>query len=232
MTTTRVPWTIRALAVTAPDTPLDRRFESWLADLAAAGVDAVQVRRKGLGDRELLGLAERARHALADSPVAVLVNGRADIALAAGVTEGGGVHLPATGLPTREVRALLSRLGAGGARIGRSVHGLEEIAREAALGPDGADYLLFGPVHPTPGKVAAGLEALREACAASSPDGAPVLAVGGIAPERVAGVAAAGAAGVAAIRACRDRASAEALVAAVREAFGPPAERPGSLNPP
>jgi thiamine-phosphate pyrophosphorylase len=223
MTTPRPPRTIRVLAITASDAPLDHRFESWLAALAAAGVDAVQVRRKELSDRELLALAERARNALAGRPVAVLVNGRADVAVAAGID---GVHLPASGLPTRVVRALLSRRGpdqeSGTALVGRSVHRMEEVAREAAPGPDGPDYLLFGPVHATPGKEAAGLDALRRACAA----GTPVLAVGGIDPERVAGVAAAGAVGVAAIRACRDRTSAQALVAAAREVFGPPAEAP------
>jgi thiamine-phosphate pyrophosphorylase len=219
VTSPRVP---RVLAVTGPDAPLDHRFESWLADLAVAGVDAVQVRRKELSDRELLSLVERARIALAGTPVTLLVNGRADVTLAAEIGGIGGVHLPAAGLPTRELRALLARRGLASALIGRSVHGAEEIAREAALGPEGPDYLLFGPVHPTPGKEAAGLDALRAACAS----GVPVLAVGGIEPDRVAGVAAAGAAGVAAIRACRDRAAAAALVAAVREAFGGPAAGP------
>lgn len=226
MTTPPVPSRIRLLAVTGPDAPLDHRFEAWLADLAVAGVDAVQVRRKELSDRELLSLVERARKALAGTVVTLLVNGRADVALAADFDEVGGiggVHLPAAGLPTRELRALLARRGLASGLIGRSVHGVEEIAREAALGPEGPDYLLFGPVHPTPGKEAAGLDALRAACAS----GVPVLAVGGIEPGRVAGVAEAGAAGVAAIRACRDRAAAEALVAAVREAFGPP----GGLKP-
>lgn len=209
----RVP---RAMAITAADAPLDRRFEGWLADLAGAGFDAVQVRRKELGDRDLLALVERARDALAGTELALLVNGRPDVALAAGTdARSVGVHLPASGLPTAEVRRLLAARGGANAPVGRSAHRAAEIVREAALGPDGPDYLLFGPVFETPGKAAVGPGALAGACAA----GVPVLAVGGIGPERVAEAAVAGAAGVAAIRACRDRGAMEALAAAVREAF-------------
>lgn len=206
----------RVLAITPPDGPVDGRFEAWLGALAEAGVDGVQIRRKDLPDRELLALVERARVALAGSPVALLVNGRADVALAAGLAEcAGGVHLPAAGLATAEVRRLFEardrRLV-----IGRSTHRLEEIARERA---EGADYVTFGPVYPTPGKGVygepVGLDGLRRACAA----GVPVLALGGIDPERVSEAAAAGASGVAAIRACSDRGRLGALVAAVRSAF-------------
>ena len=55
----------------------------WLDDLIADGVDTVQIREKYLGDRDLFRLVKRAvDHA---GRLTVLVNGRADIALAAGL---------------------------------------------------------------------------------------------------------------------------------------------------
>ena len=78
--------------------------------------------------------------------------------------------------------------------IGRSAHSPEEAGGELS-----ADYVLFGTVFPTeskPGAEGAGLASLQEAAAACH---APVIAIGGITPERAAQARAAGAAGVAAI---------------------------------
>ncbi len=222
----RVP---RVLAITAPAAPLDHRFESWLEGLVGAGVDAVQVRRKELRDRDLLALVLRARAVLGGTTVALLVNGRADVAIAASGAEGGavGVHLPADGLPTSEARGLLEAragLPAGRARVGRSTHRLDEIRRELRLGSAGPDYVTFGPAYATPGKpVVRGIEGpdgLRAACAV----GLPVLALGGVGAERVPEVARAGAIGVAAIRACADRESMIELASAAREAFPRPSD--------
>jgi len=79
--------------------------------------------------------------------------------------------------------------------IGRSTHTLDEIA----AGQD-ADYVIFGPVFPTPskppGSPAAGLDGLRAAVAASR---VPVLAIGGIDGTNARACLDAGAAGIAAI---------------------------------
>ena len=132
-----------------------------------------------------------------------------DVALAAGAD---GVHLPASGLPIAPLR----RRWGDALLIGRSTHHPDEVA---AAGRDGADYALFGPVFPTPGKEAygppPGLDGLRRAAAA----GLPVIAVGGLTPDRLAAVAAAGAAGAAAIRACADAAGAAAMAGSAAECF-------------
>lgn len=123
----------------------------------------------------------------------LLVNGRADVALAAGAD---GVHLPSRGLPV----ALARKLAASHDRflVGRSTHDPAEVA---AAGAAGADYVVFGPVYGVPGKgEPAGLERLRRASA----HGVPVLALGGIDPSRLAAVAEAGAVGAAGIRAFGD----------------------------
>jgi thiamine-phosphate pyrophosphorylase len=177
----------------------------WIRHLALAGVDALQLREKDLDDRALWSLARRAR-TLLPPPACLLVNGRLDVALAAGVD---GAHLPADGVP---LRALRERFGPG-VLLGRSTHCPEEV--EQAL-RDGADYVVFGPVYPTPGKPGppAGLTGLREAAAA----GLPVYALGGITLERLGEVAEAGAAGAAGIRAFQPGAGTGSLTALVQAA--------------
>jgi thiamine-phosphate pyrophosphorylase len=100
------------------------------------------------------------------------------------------------------------------ALIGRSTHSLPEVA--AAL-QEGADYVVFGPIWPTPGKgPALGIDALREASLLAI----PVLALGGVETHRIPEAAAAGAWGVAGIRCCADPRELAGVVAVVEEAFG------------
>jgi thiamine-phosphate pyrophosphorylase len=206
----------RLLAISAPaggepGDEADAGLGPWLEALAAAGVDGVQVRRKELADRALLALVERARSLLPRS-TALLVNGRLDVALAAGAD---GVHLPSSGLPTGEVRRLAEALGAE-LLVGRSTHHPDEVVRAR---DEGADYVTFGPVYPTPGKARfgepPGLAGLERACAV----GLPVLALGGVDSGRFAAVAAAGAAGAAGIRMFARPEELPGLVAAAAGAF-------------
>jgi thiamine-phosphate pyrophosphorylase len=205
----------RLLAITAPaggepGDEADAGLGPWLEALAAAGVDGVQVRRKELADRALLALVERARSLLPRSTL--LVNGRLDVALAAGAD---GVHLPSSGLSTGEVRRLAETLGAE-LLVGRSTHHPDEVVRAR---DEGADYVTFGPVYATPGKARfgepPGLAGLERACAV----GLPVLALGGVDSGRLASVAAAGAAGAAGIRMFALPEELPGLVAAASGAF-------------
>jgi thiamine-phosphate diphosphorylase len=163
-----------------------KALEAWLAALVDARPDVIQIRERDLPPRELAALVRRAV-TLAGRAVRILVNDRADVAVAAGAH---GVHLRADGPPVARVRAL----GPPGWTIGRSTHSPQEIAPARD-----ADYVLFGHVFDTaskPGAVAAGLDALRDAVRASP---VPVIAIGGIDVTTAASCAAAGAAGVAAI---------------------------------
>jgi thiamine-phosphate pyrophosphorylase len=190
----------------------DEGIAAWLHALGTAGAEAVQLREKDLDDRELWELARSARAAVGPA-VRLLVNGRLDIALAAGAD---GAHLPADGVPLGPLR---HRFGAG-VLLGRSAHRLDQVA---AARDDGADYVTFGPVFPTPGKGAAtGLAALERAAAA----GIPVLALGGVTRARFAEVAGTGASGVAAIRLFQDLSRLPETVAALRESFPGPASPP------
>jgi thiamine-phosphate pyrophosphorylase len=155
-----------------------------------AGLRAVQLREKDLEVRALLALAEPLREATRRHGARLLINDRADVALAVGAD---GVQRTHTSLPVAALRGITPP----GFLIGASAHSTAE-AREAAT--EGADFVVFGPVYDTPSKrrygPPQGLAAL-EAAAAATPR--PLLAVGGITPERVREVRAAGAEGVAVI---------------------------------
>lgn len=198
--TNRVP---RLLAISDDAERGGRPLEAWLDELAAAGVDGVQIRAKDLEDRRLYELLRTARRAW---PRWLVANGRLDVALAAGAD---GVHLPADGVPVAPLRR---RFG-DRVVIGRSTHRPEEVA---AARQAGADYVTFGPVFPTPSKARygrpPGLAGLREAAA----HGLPVIALGGVGPDELDRAVGAGAAGVAGIRAFHDPGSLERWAGARR----------------
>jgi hypothetical protein len=109
--------------------------------------------------------------------------------------EADGVHVGQDDLPVREVR----RRVPAGFVVGVSAE-TPELAREAEAG--GADYVGCGAVWPTESKVdapeAVGPEGVRRVVEAVS---IPVVAIGGITPERARSLAHTGVAGVAVIRA-------------------------------
>jgi thiamine-phosphate pyrophosphorylase len=163
-------------------------------------IPLVQIREKNLSARNLFHLACRAAEAADDSATKILINERADIALAAGCA---GVHLTAT-----SVRAsILRRSFPSDFVMGVSTHSLGE-AHQASN--DGADFAVFGPVFATSGKDRpVGLERLREVANSLAPF--PVLAIGGIDSENIDQVLESGAAGFAAIRLLNDPANLERL---------------------
>jgi thiamine-phosphate pyrophosphorylase len=168
---------------------------SALADRAAraarSGVDVIQVRERDLDDRDLAALVGGIVDAVRGTPARVLVNDRADVAMAAGAH---GVHLRGDSPIASRVRGIVP----AGFIVGRSVHTSVEI--DAAVADGGCDYLLFGTVFASAGKPAghavAGLDALRAACSHSP---IPVIAIGGIDETKLASIEEAGAAGFAAI---------------------------------
>lgn len=157
---------------------------------AESGIRLFQIREKQLSARPLFELTQAVVSATEGSGLRVLVNGRPDVAAAAGAA---GVHLPANGLPAAAVR----RSFCPEFLIGVSCHNDDELM---AAKTDGADFATFSPVFASPGKgEPAGIERLR--AAVEKFDGFPVIALGGISLDDIAAVLAAGASGAAAIRA-------------------------------
>lgn len=154
-----------------------------------AGVDIVHVRERDLPDRDLIGVVRESVAIARGSRTLVLVNDRADIALAGAAS---GVHLREDSPPA----ALVRTLGPSAWRLARSVH---SVARAQRSGP--IDFLVAGTVFNTPSKADTterlGIEGLAAIVRAAGR--IPVLAIGGI-DEATAGAAArAGAAGIASI---------------------------------
>jgi thiamine-phosphate pyrophosphorylase len=178
----------------APDARTTRdqiiALESVLDEAIDAGVDVIQIRERDLDGGPLFDLVRHVAARARESSTRVLVNDRADVALAA---DAHGVHLRADGPPVDRVRAL-ERVDW---IIGQSVHTSAEAQRASDAG---ADYVLFGTVFSggSKGDVLEGdrITALRAATRVSR---APVIAIGGIDPARAARCITAGAAGVAAI---------------------------------
>ena len=182
-----------------------------IAAAVRAGVELIQVREHRFDDRALVALTRRAVDLARDSASRIIVNDRADIALAAGAS---GVHLRGSSFAAGRVRALAPP----GFLIGRSVHTLSEATAVEASG--GCDYLLFGTVFASSSKPSnhtiAGLEALRAVCGAVR---LPVIAIGGISVETARPVADAGASGIAGISVFETADSMSAIVHRLRRQF-------------
>ena len=172
------------------------------ARLARAGVDYLQLREKDLGAGELVELARAMMRAIGRSGrLRLLVNGRVDVAIAAGAD---GVHLTSAEgeLTAAQVREVYAAAGMGRALGSVSCHAVVDVEQVCGAG-ERPDVILFGPVFEkrVRGEVVAegnGVELLREACVAAGET--RVLALGGVTEANAAVVMRAGAAGVAGIR--------------------------------
>lgn len=154
------------------------------------GVNVVQLREKALPPRELLELGRRLRRLTSDAEAALLINDRADLAVAVNAD---GVHLGGDSLPIPSVREV-----AGDRLVGRSVHGVPEAVEAERLG---ADYLFLGTIFPSethPEMPAAGPHLIRKVKARIT---VPIIAIGGVTPDNAAQTISHGAGGVAVIRA-------------------------------
>lgn len=154
---------------------------------ARGGATCIQLRLKDVSARDLASLARELVRAVG---VPVIVNDRADIALAAGAA---GVHLGADDVPVGAIRSFAPP----GFIIGASVGCDAELANAA-----GADYVGIGPVFATGSKhnagSAIGLEEFSRLAVAA---GLPAIGIGGITAANARLVMDAGAAGVAAVSA-------------------------------
>ena len=186
-----------------------RRARLSLLDLAAeavaGGVDAIYLRDLDPSPEKRASAVRDLRQRTGEA-AALLINGDAEMALALGT----GLHLRERDPALASARATLGPA----ALIGRAVH-----AAGGAAAAVGADYVLAGHVYPSaskPGRPPLGVDGLA-AIAAAAP--CPVIAIGGITPERVAAVVRAGAAGVAVIGAIAEADDPRAAAAELRAAL-------------
>lgn len=177
---------------------------------ATSGVDMVQLREKGLSAKLLFELTSEVVAAIEGSGCRVIVNDRADIALAA---DAHGVHLTSVSLEAGTVREAFG----DSLIIGVSAHGFDDI--EAAK-RGRADYVTFSPIFETASKMQygppQGLGKLEEAVRVAGQ--MPVIALGGIDSANAGSCRDAGARGIAAIGLFRSPVGMADTVAKLRSA--------------
>jgi thiamine-phosphate pyrophosphorylase len=182
-----------------------------IVDAVAAGIDLIQIREKDLATRELISLVSAAVERARGTNTRIVVNDRLDVALALGAA---GVHLGTRSLPAQAVRACVP----AEFLVGVSCHSLGEALEARAAG---ADYLVLGPIFPTPSKLSfgppLGLATLQQV---ANQVKIPILALGGISVERAKPCLAAGATGIAGISIFQDCDSLENRMRELRAEFG------------
>ena len=170
-------------AILDPEQTKGCATETVLRALLEGGIRLIQLRAKAMTPVDFLRLACTARRLTRSYDCRLIINDRADIALAC---DADGVHLGQEDLPLHAARKLM-----GDRIIGISTHSTEQ-AKEAEDG--GADYIGFGPMFGTTTKAtgysARGLTMLRQIRDAVR---VPIVAIGGITEANVSEVWRAGA---------------------------------------
>ncbi len=184
-------------------------LEEIVRAAVAGGVDVVQLREKVAEAVPIMRAAEGLKAICVTADVPFFVNDRVDVAYAIGAD---GVHLGQADVPPAIAREILG----DEVLIGRSTHVPEEL--EVALS-EPVDYLSAGPVEATPtkpGRPGTGLDYLRFATSRSP---LPVFVTGGVAPDRIAALAAAGATHFVVVRYIADAPDPEAAARELRLAI-------------
>ncbi|KAL1736241.1 Hydroxyethylthiazole kinase family-domain-containing protein [Schizophyllum commune] len=119
--------------------PPGQPFAATLSAALASGVTLVQLREKTADTGEFLAVARETKAICDAHNVPLLINDRADIALAVGAA---GVHVGQDDMNARDVRRLLP----AGAVVGVSCNSADDVRRAIA---DGADYIGIGSVYGT-----------------------------------------------------------------------------------
>ena len=170
-------------AILDPEQLKGHAVEEVLRELLRAGVKILQLRAKSLAAKDFLDLARLVRSATAAHNCRLIVNDRADIAMACNAD---GVHLGQDDLPLHAARRFMANR-----IIGVSTHDIEQ-AQQAQR--EGADYIGFGPMFGTQtkdtGYSARGIAMLKEIRAAVA---IPIVGIGGINEHNVRQVWQAGA---------------------------------------
>ena len=149
------------------------------------GATCIQLRLKEVSAHDLATLAIELIRAVA---VPVIINDRADVAVAVGAA---GVHLGADDIPVKAVRVFAPP----GFIIGASVGSDDEVRNST-----GADYVGIGPVFSTASKKDAGSAiGIAGFSRLAVTTGLPAVAIGGITAANARAAIDAGAAGVASI---------------------------------
>jgi thiamine-phosphate pyrophosphorylase len=159
--------------------------EKATAALLSGGADVIQLRAKGIGPGTIAAAARKIIPLCKAAGVPFILNDYPEMAAELGAD---GVHIGQDDGSIYDVRSRIP----DGMIVGRSTHSLEQAKQALA---DGADYIGFGPLFPTPtkaGRLAIGLD---EVSKMENEVGKhiPAFCIGGIKPDNLVEVIAAGA---------------------------------------
>lgn len=178
--------------VTDRDLSLGRPLEFIVEEAIKGGVTMVQLRETRCSTLEFYQLALQLKALLKPQNIPLIINNRADIALA---VDADGLHIGQSDLPWQIARQLLGP----DKIIGLSVETLQQARAANELD---IDYIGISPVFATPTKTDTappfGLDGVKAVCTASRH---PTVAIGGINSTNAAQIIANGANGIAVVSA-------------------------------
>ncbi len=151
-----------------------------LDHLLAGGVDVVQVRAKGVPVEAVRSMLHSVRAATREAGVPLIVNDHPELAM-----EADGVHVGQDDAPLANLLAD-TRYGL----VGKSTH---SPAQALAAAAEGAHYIGFGPLFPTPTKAGRPSIGLQDIAQVHTQLSIPIFCIGGIKRENLPEVIAAGA---------------------------------------
>ena len=165
-------------------------LERMAAQLCEGGVDIVQLRAKGRDECAIEEMANRVAPILRDADVPFIINDFPELVPSIGAD---GAHVGQDDFSVADARWRAGRALAGEVPlpiIGKSTHSVEQAVAAAA---EGADYIGFGPLFPTPTKAGRAAIGMGDIARVHELVSVPIFCIGGIKLENLAEVIAAGA---------------------------------------
>ena len=165
-------------------------IESVAARLCEGGVDVVQLRAKGRDENAIEAMANHVAPIFRDAGVPFIINDHPELVPAVGAD---GAHVGQGDFTVTDARWRAGRALAGEVPlpiIGKSTHSVKQAVAAAA---EGADYIGFGPLFPTPTKAGRAAIGLADIARVHQLVSIPIFCIGGVKLENLDAVIAAGA---------------------------------------
>jgi thiamine-phosphate pyrophosphorylase len=202
--------------VTDRDLMYAKSVEECVEQAVAGGATVVQIREKTASSREFYEIAVRTRKITKKYGVPLIINDRADIALA---VDADGLHIGQKDLPYKEARRIMGK----NKIIGVSASNLTEAV--AAAAEKGVDYLGVGAMFTTDTKKDADSTTMDELRRIRQIIKLPIVAIGGINKSNIPSFAGTGIDGIAVVSAIVSQEDASGAARELKSLFKSTMER-------
>ena len=165
-------------------------LERVAVQLCEGGVDVVQLRAKGCEEIAIEEMANRVAPIFREAGVPFIINDHPELVPSVGAD---GAHVGQDDFTVADARWRAGRALAGEvplAIIGKSTHSVEQAVAAAA---EGANYIGFGPLFPTPTKAGRPAIGIADIARVHELVSVPIFCIGGVKLENLDAVLAAGA---------------------------------------